>query len=141
MTRSSSSTGKGTPDDGLERRFYTPLSLFGPVFTLLTNAWIFGTWGLAMWLFEMAWIPFFAAGVINGLGHWWGYRNFSTPDESRNLPGQYLVDPDLWRGAPQQPSSHPELAVASRCTAASSIRVTGIFQPCGRSVSRARGRR
>ena len=42
-----------------------------------------------MWLFEMAWIPFFAAGVINGLGHWWGYRNFETPDESRNLPGQY----------------------------------------------------
>jgi stearoyl-CoA desaturase (delta-9 desaturase) len=42
-----------------------------------------------MWLFEMAWIPFFAAGVINGLGHWWGYRNFETPDHSRNLPGQF----------------------------------------------------
>jgi len=40
-----------------------------------------------MWLVEMAWIPFFAAGVINGLGHWWGYRNFETPDHSRNLPG------------------------------------------------------
>jgi stearoyl-CoA desaturase (delta-9 desaturase) len=81
--------GKGTPDDGLERRLYAPLSLFGPVVTLLTNAWIFGAWGLAMWLFEMAWIPFFAAGVINGLGHWWGYRNFATPDQSRNLPGKY----------------------------------------------------
>ena len=42
-----------------------------------------------MWLVEMAWIPFFAAGVINGLGHWWGYRNFETPDESRNLPGRF----------------------------------------------------
>jgi stearoyl-CoA desaturase (delta-9 desaturase) len=41
-----------------------------------------------MWLVEMAWIPFFAAGVINGLGHWWGYRNFDTPDQSRNLPGR-----------------------------------------------------
>ena len=60
----------------------------GPVVTLVTNLWLFGTWGVAMWLFEMAWIPFFAAGVINGLGHWWGYRNFQTPDHSRNLPGR-----------------------------------------------------
>jgi stearoyl-CoA desaturase (delta-9 desaturase) len=81
--------GKGTPDDGLERHLYAPLSLLGPVFTLITNVLLFGVWGLAMWLAEMAWIPFFAAGVINGLGHWWGYRNFNTPDESRNLPGRY----------------------------------------------------
>ena len=80
--------GKGTPDDFVDRRIYTPLAIGGPVFTLVTNAWLFGTWGVAMWLFEMAWIPFFAAGVINGLGHWWGYRNFQTPDESRNLPGR-----------------------------------------------------
>jgi stearoyl-CoA desaturase (Delta-9 desaturase) len=57
--------------------------------TLVSNASLFGVAGLAMWLVEMAWIPFFAAGVISGLGHWWGYRNFATPDESRNLPGQY----------------------------------------------------
>jgi stearoyl-CoA desaturase (delta-9 desaturase) len=81
--------GKGTPDDVVERRIYQPLSLLGPLVTLASNAWIFGCWGLAMWLVEMAWIPFFAAGVINGLGHWWGYRNFPTPDESRNLPGRY----------------------------------------------------
>jgi len=68
---------------------YTPLAIGGPVFTLVTNLWLFGTWGVAMWLFEMAWIPFFAAGVINGLGHWWGYRNFQTPDQSRNLPGRF----------------------------------------------------
>ena len=80
--------GKGTPDDALER-LYSGLSILGPVVTLGTNAWLFGCWGLAMWLFEMAWIPFFAAGVINGLGHWWGYRTFATPDHSRNLPGQY----------------------------------------------------
>jgi stearoyl-CoA desaturase (delta-9 desaturase) len=81
--------GKGTPDDVLERKVYQPLSLLGPVVTLATNAWLFGSWGLAIWLIEMAWIPFFAAGVINGLGHWWGYRNFDTPDHSRNLPGRY----------------------------------------------------
>jgi len=81
--------GKGTPDDVLERSLYTPLSVMGPVVTLVTNAWLFGVWGLGMWLIEMAWIPFFAAGVINGLGHWWGYRNFDTPDHSKNLPGRY----------------------------------------------------
>jgi stearoyl-CoA desaturase (delta-9 desaturase) len=81
--------GKGTPDDLLERHLYTPLSVMGPILTLGTNAWLFGVWGLAMWVVEMAWIPFFAAGVINGLGHWWGYRNFETPDHSKNLPGRY----------------------------------------------------
>lgn len=81
--------GKGTPDDAVERALYTPLSVLGPVVTLGTNTVFFGAWGLAMWLVEMAWIPFFAAGVINGLGHWWGYRNFETPDHSRNLPGWY----------------------------------------------------
>jgi len=81
--------GKGTPDDFLERRIYTPLSVIGPTLTLITNVFIFGMWGLGMWFVEMAWIPFFAAGVINGLGHWWGYRNFNTPDQSRNLPGRY----------------------------------------------------
>ena len=79
--------GKGTPDDWLERRLYQPLSLAGPTVTLITNVLIFGVAGSVMWLVEMAWIPFFAAGVINGLGHWWGYRNFETPDQSRNLPG------------------------------------------------------
>src|SRR5262245_60358796 len=80
--------GKGTPNDVLERTLYGPISLLGPVVTLVTNVWVFGAWGLGMWLIEMAWIPFFAAGVINGLGHYWGYRNFETPDHSRNLPGQ-----------------------------------------------------
>jgi stearoyl-CoA desaturase (delta-9 desaturase) len=80
--------GKGTPDDALEV-LYDRFSLFGPVLTLITNLWLFGIAGLPMWLVEMAWIPFFAAGVINGLGHWWGYRNFETPDASTNLPGTY----------------------------------------------------
>jgi len=81
--------GKGTPDDILERTLYDRNSILGPVVTLITNAWLFGVAGLGMWLVEMAWIPFFAAGIINGLGHWWGYRNFETPDHSTNLRGQY----------------------------------------------------
>jgi stearoyl-CoA desaturase (Delta-9 desaturase) len=80
--------GKGTPDDFLEF-FYDRLSLLGPTLTLVLNLSLFGAAGFAMWLVEMAWIPFFAAGVINGLGHWWGYRNFETPDASRNLPGAH----------------------------------------------------
>jgi stearoyl-CoA desaturase (Delta-9 desaturase) len=79
--------GKGTPSDWVERHLYQPFSLLGPSVTLITNVLLFGAAGVAMWLVEMAWIPFFAAGVINGLGHWWGYRNFETPDHSRNLPG------------------------------------------------------
>lgn len=80
--------GAGTPDDALEF-FYDKLAITGPVLTLVSNLWLFGMAGLAMWLVEMAWIPFFAAGVINGLGHWWGYRNFETPDASTNLPGPH----------------------------------------------------
>ncbi len=81
--------GKGTPSDWVERHLYQPLSLLGPAITLVTNLALFGSAGLVMWLVEMAWIPFFAAGVINGLGHYWGYRNFETPDHSRNLPGNW----------------------------------------------------
>jgi stearoyl-CoA desaturase (delta-9 desaturase) len=81
--------GKGTPNDLIERRVYERYSLLGPTLTLLSNLFFFGAWGFAMWLVEMAWIPFFAAGVINGLGHWWGYRNFETPDHSKNLPGKF----------------------------------------------------
>ncbi len=99
--------GKGTPDDFLEL-FYDRLSITGPVVTLVTNVWLFGTAGLAMWLVEMAWIPFFAAGVINGLGHFWGYRNFETPDASTQPAGAALVAADRRRGAAQQPPSHPE---------------------------------
>ncbi|MBS1819770.1 MAG: hypothetical protein JSU08_17685 [Acidobacteria bacterium] len=79
--------GKGTPDDVLEY-LYDDMSLLGPFLTLAANLWLFGTAGFFMWLVEMAWIPFFAAGVINGLGHYWGYRNFETPDASTNLPGK-----------------------------------------------------
>ena len=77
--------GKGCPDDWIERHLYTPHATMGPVAMLLVNFVLFGAWGVAIWAIQMAWIPFWAAGVINGLGHWWGYRNFETTDTATNL--------------------------------------------------------
>ncbi len=77
--------GKGSPDDWIERKLYTPRAVFGPILMLAINLGLFGLPGVAMWALQMAWIPFWAAGVINGLGHWWGYRNFDTADTATNL--------------------------------------------------------
>jgi stearoyl-CoA desaturase (delta-9 desaturase) len=77
--------GKGAPDDWIERQVYTPHANLGPTLLLLINATLFGLPGVALWAIQMAWIPFWAAGVINGLGHWWGYRNFESSDTSTNL--------------------------------------------------------
>jgi stearoyl-CoA desaturase (Delta-9 desaturase) len=68
--------GKGAPEDWIERNLYTPHANLGPVALLVVNAVLFGLPGVALWAIQMAWIPFWAAGVVNGLGHWWGYRNF-----------------------------------------------------------------
>jgi stearoyl-CoA desaturase (delta-9 desaturase) len=77
--------GKGCPDDWIERHLYTPYATMGPVVLLFASFALFGFAGVAMWALQMAWIPFWAAGVINGLGHWWGYRNFETTDTATNL--------------------------------------------------------
>ena len=77
--------GKGTPDDWIERRLYTPLATMGPVVLLVIQFTLFGFAGVAIWAIQMAWIPFWAAGVVNDLGHWWGYRNFETNDTATNL--------------------------------------------------------
>ncbi len=77
--------GKGAPADWIERRLYTPHANLGPVVLLLLSAVLFGFKGVAVWAIQMAWIPFWAAGVVNGLGHWWGYRNFETTDTATNL--------------------------------------------------------
>ena len=77
--------GKGCPDDWIERHLYTPHATMGPVVMLAINAALFGLWGVALWAVQMLWIPFWAAGVVNGLGHWWGYRNFETTDTATNL--------------------------------------------------------
>jgi stearoyl-CoA desaturase (delta-9 desaturase) len=77
--------GHGTPDDWLERRVYARHGVLGIALMLFTNVLLFGPLGLTMWAVQMIWIPLFAAGVINGLGHWAGYRNFETRDSSTNL--------------------------------------------------------
>lgn len=77
--------GHGTPDDWLERHVYSRHPVAGVALLLVLNVVLFGGWGLTVWAVQMAWIPFWAAGVINGAGHYWGYRNFEAPDASTNL--------------------------------------------------------
>ena len=77
--------GVGTPDDWVERNLYTPHSRFGILLMLIIDLLFFGPWGLIVWGVQMLWIPFWAAGVINGIGHWIGYRNGETKDHSRNI--------------------------------------------------------
>ena len=77
--------GKGCPDDWIERTLYTPHATMGPTLLLFISFALFGAAGVAIWALQMAWIPFWAAGVVNGLGHWWGYRNFESADTSTNL--------------------------------------------------------
>jgi len=77
--------GVGTPDDWIERNIYSRYNFLGIVLLLLINLLCFSWWGVLIWLIQMAWIPFWAAGVINGLAHWIGYRNGHTKDHSRNI--------------------------------------------------------
>ena len=77
--------GVGTPDDWIERKLYTPHSRIGILLMLVIDLVLFGPMGLVVWGIQMIWIPLWAAGVINGLSHWWGYRNTDTKDTSRNL--------------------------------------------------------
>ncbi len=77
--------GHNTPDDWVERNLYTRFSWQGVGLMLVVNMVLFGAAGAAIWALQMAWIPITAAGIINGLGHWWGYRNFEAADASTNL--------------------------------------------------------
>ncbi|KUM05131.1 fatty acid desaturase [Chromobacterium subtsugae] len=77
--------GGGTPDDWLERRLYARHSRLGVSLMLVIDLLLFGPVGLSVWAAQMLWIPIFAAGVINGVGHYWGYRSFATNDSSRNI--------------------------------------------------------
>ncbi|MGH8597958.1 MAG: DesA family fatty acid desaturase [Gammaproteobacteria bacterium] len=76
--------GHGTPTDWLERHVFCHDRL-GVSVMLVANVGLFGAIGISIWAVQMAWIPFFAAGVINGAAHWRGYRNFATADNSTNL--------------------------------------------------------
>ncbi len=84
--------GSGTPDDWLEHNVYSRYSGKGIVLMMLINLALFGPIGLTIWAVQMAWIPVTAAGIINGVGHYWGYRNFTCEDASTNiLPWGILI--------------------------------------------------
>jgi len=77
--------GHGTPDDWIERKIYSQHSVLGVSLLLIADVLLFGVAGAVVWAVQMAWIPFLAAGVINGIGHFWGYRNYKSPDTSTNI--------------------------------------------------------
>lgn len=77
--------GKGTPDDFIERHLYGKHDRIGILSMLVFNVILFGPIGITMWAIQMMWIPVTAAGVINGIGHYWGYRNVETNDASTNV--------------------------------------------------------
>jgi len=93
--------GVGTPDDWMERNVYTPHSRLGIVLMLIINLCLFGLWGWLVWIVQLIWIPLWAAGVVNGVGHWWGYRNTDTKDFSRNV-----VPWDFWVGGELLHNNH-----------------------------------
>jgi stearoyl-CoA desaturase (delta-9 desaturase) len=84
-TESIAKYGHGTPDDWLERNLYSRHPVLGVALMMVIDLVLFGAMGLVVWAVQMAWIPFFAAGVINGVGHHSGYRNFQTEDTSTNI--------------------------------------------------------
>ena len=78
--------GHGTPDDWLERKVYTPHALSGSApAAAVEPARLRSHSGALIWLTQIAWIPFWAAGVINGIGHYFGYRSYDVPDASTNI--------------------------------------------------------
>ena len=93
--------GKGCPDDWIERNLYTKYPSLGPTIMLFASLAMFGVPGIALWALQMVWIPFWAAGVVNGLGHWWGYRNFDTDDTATNLTPW-----GLWIGGEELHNNH-----------------------------------
>ncbi|MFA9438537.1 fatty acid desaturase [Uliginosibacterium sp. sgz301328] len=103
--------GHGTPDDWLERNVYRH-SVIGVSLMLIVDFILFGAIGITMWAVQMVWIPFWAAGVINGLGHFWGYRNFDCADASTNLvPWGILV------GGEELHNNHHTFATSAKLSA------------------------
>ena len=93
--------GVGTPNDWIENKVYTPHPFVGILLMLVIDLLLFGPVGFIVWGVQMLWIPFWAAGVINGLAHWIGYRNYDTKDTSRNL-GPF----GIWIGGEELHNNH-----------------------------------
>lgn len=77
--------GHGTPDDWIERNLYTRFSWQGVALMLIIDFMLFGVIGITVWAVQMMWIPVTAAGIINGIGHYWGYRNYECNDAATNI--------------------------------------------------------
>ena len=102
--------GAGTPDDWIERHLYSRYVLFGLTVTGLINVILFGIIpGLLILAVQLVWIPFWAAGVINGVGHFWGYRNWSTADASTNLSPW-----GLWIGGEELHNNHHAYSTSAK---------------------------
>jgi len=101
--------GQGTPDDWIERNVYTKHSAKGIVLMLLLDLLLFGVPGITIWAIQMAWIPFHAAGVINGIAHYWGYRNFECKDASRNISPW-----GFWIGGEELHNNHHTFATSAK---------------------------
>ncbi|QEE23507.1 acyl-CoA desaturase [Rhodanobacter glycinis] len=93
--------GRGTPDDLVERKLYSAHPYWGPALMLVINLVLFGVIGAAIWAVQMVWIPFWAAGFVNGIGHWWGYRNFESSDTATNL-----IPWGFWIGGEELHNNH-----------------------------------
>lgn len=93
--------GIGTPDDWIEKKLYAPHSRLGIMLMLIVDILLFGYWGILIWGIQMLWIPFHAAGIVNGLGHWVGYRNTDTKDKSTNI-----VPWGIWIGGEELHNNH-----------------------------------
>ena len=119
--------GYGTPDDWLERNLYSKHIKFGVGLTLVFDVLLFGSLGLTVWAVQMAWIPVMAAGVINGVGHFWGYRNFSSPDASRNIApwGILIGGEELHNNHHTYPTSAKLSSLASAKHSPSNSGITG----------------
>lgn len=101
--------GVGTPNDWVEQNVYTPYSRLGILLMLAIDVLLFGGWGLLIWGIQMIWIPFWAAGVINGLAHFMGYRNWETKDTARNL-----IPLAVWIGGEELHNNHHNNGAAAK---------------------------
>lgn len=99
----------GTPNDWIERRVYRRYSARGIVIMLLADLILFGIPGLTIWAIQMMWIPVHAAGVINGVGHHWGYRNFECPDAATNI-----IPWGFWIGGEELHNNHHTFASSAK---------------------------
>lgn len=104
--------GEGTPDDWMERNVYTGRRNQGIFLMFLIDISLFGIIGITVWAVQMMWIPLFAAGVINGIGHYWGYRNYEPKDASRNI-----VPWGVFLGGEELHNNHHAFATSAKFSA------------------------